>query len=154
MNISPKFHKVQKKYNYEKIKIIRKTIIDFWKLQIHQVGSLENIRLYGIWQGSRRVRCSKKLPPPALAHPQLVLKNPFSVVGWSLIYTSRLRSTTLFIEDFLLVKLSDTVGWWEKNENSEIFFIFNLKFISSELKLVNLAIDSPSFEAPSSPIWF
>jgi hypothetical protein len=35
------------------------------------------------------------------------------------------------------------------NENSEIFFIFYLRFISSELKFVNLAIDSPSFEAPS-----
>ncbi len=70
-----------------------------------------------------------------------------------MINASRLRSTTLFIENFLLENSSDTVGLCEKNENSEIFFIFYLKFISSKLKFVNLAIDSSSFEAFSSPIW-
>jgi hypothetical protein len=35
-----------------------------------------------------------------------------------------------------------------------ILSIFYLRSISSELKFVNLVIDSPRFEAPSSPIMF
>lgn len=33
-----------------------------------------------------------------------------------------------------------------------LVLLIYLKFISSELKLLNLAIDSPSLEAPSGPI--
>jgi hypothetical protein len=40
--------------------------------------------------------------------------------------TSRLRSTTLFIEKFLLVNRSYTVGRWEINEKLRNFIYFLL----------------------------
>ncbi len=131
-------NKNYKKNNYQ---FLKTTTLPSW-----HSWEYSSLRQLG-W--SRTSRCNSKISPPALAHPQLELKNPLSVILWSAIFTSRLRSTTLLIKDFLLVNPFETVGWWEMNVNSEIFFFLYLSFMMSVLKYINLSIDSPSFEAPS-----
>ena len=93
--INPILYEKNKNYKKNNFRFLKTTILPRWlsweRSSLRELGGL------------RTAKCSSKFPPPALAHPQLGLKIPFSVVVWSSIFTSRLLSTTLFIEEFLLV---------------------------------------------------
>jgi hypothetical protein len=81
----------------------------FKTTSLPQTGSLENKCLYRRWKNEGRLGVVQNFHI-CPAHPQLRLKNPFSVVECYYNFTSRLRSTTFFIEEFLLVSRSNTVG--------------------------------------------